>query len=195
MVEHAQGRAAEAGRVHDAGVDELIQDDDVVFAEQGADGAEGRGVAGGEAERGFGAFEGGQRFVQFLVGRERTADQARGTGAGAVALDGFDGRFLEGRFVGEAEVVVGREVEQRLAGDLDARGLGRINAAQFAQQSLLAQGRQSLSQFMVEVVHLRADRRPGAQALSRAVPHSWANEPLAQISNLPYRRFLTCQGS
>ncbi len=57
MVKHAQFRAAETGGVHDAGVDQFVQDDEVVLAKQGADGAEGRGVASGETERGFGAFE------------------------------------------------------------------------------------------------------------------------------------------
>jgi hypothetical protein len=69
VVEYAKSCAAQAGGVHNAGVDELIQDDEVVLAEQGADGADGRRVAGGEAEGRFGALERRERLIQFVVGR------------------------------------------------------------------------------------------------------------------------------
>ena len=91
---------------------------------QRADGAERGGVAGGEAERGVGAFEGGERFVQLVVGRERTADQTRSAGAGAVALDRLDGGLLQRRFVGQAQVIVGGEVEQGPAFEPRCAGTG-----------------------------------------------------------------------
>ncbi len=55
----------------------------------------GGGVAGGKSERGFGAFESGERFFQFMMRRERTADQPGGARSRAELFDGFDGGFLE----------------------------------------------------------------------------------------------------
>ena len=133
MGEDAELGAGEAGGIHDAGMDQLVQDDDVVLAQQGADGAEGSGVAGGEAEGGLGALEGGERFVQFVMGRQRTADEARSARAGTVAFHGFDGRLFQGRVVGQAKVIVRGEIEQGPAPDLDAgdwanpRGAVRAN--------------------------------------------------------------------
>ena len=68
VAEDAQLGAAEPGGIHDAGMHQFIQDDDVILVQQCADRADGRGVAGGKAERGLGAFEGGERFFQFAGG-------------------------------------------------------------------------------------------------------------------------------
>ena len=70
MGEDPKFRAAKPGGIHDAGMDQLIQDDDIVRAEQRADGAGGSRVAGGEAERGGGPFEAGDGFVEFVVGSQ-----------------------------------------------------------------------------------------------------------------------------
>ena len=81
MVEDAEFRPGETSGIDDAGMDELIQDDNVAFARKGADGSQGGGVTGGEAQRGLGAFEGRQRLLQLVVGRQRTADEPRGARA------------------------------------------------------------------------------------------------------------------
>jgi hypothetical protein len=41
--------------VHDAGMNEFVENDDVVLAEQRANGADRRRVTGGKSQRGFGA--------------------------------------------------------------------------------------------------------------------------------------------
>ena len=81
--EDAQFGAGKPRGIHDAGVNQFINDDDVILAEQGADGADGRGIAGGKYQRGFGAFECGQRFFQFMKRRQRAANQPGRAGAGA----------------------------------------------------------------------------------------------------------------
>ncbi len=63
-------RAGQLRGVHDAGVDKLVEDDDIAFAQQRANGSEGGRVAGGKSQCGFGALEIGQRFLQFMKWRE-----------------------------------------------------------------------------------------------------------------------------
>ena len=93
--EDAEFRAGKSGGVHDAGVNQLVEDDDVVLAEQRGDGAEGGGVAGGKSQRGFGVLEGGECFFQFVKRRERAANQPRRARAGAEFFHGLDGGFLQ----------------------------------------------------------------------------------------------------
>ena len=78
MSENAEFRSTEAGGVDNTGVGEFVQDQDVVLAGEGANGAQGGSVAGGEGERGGSALEGGEKLLEFVVGRERTADEAGG---------------------------------------------------------------------------------------------------------------------
>ena len=90
MIEDAKFCAREFGGVHDAGMNEFIEDEDVVLAHQRGNGAERRGVTGRKGQRGFGAFEGGERFLQFVEWCERTADQpgrARARAKLVAALD------------------------------------------------------------------------------------------------------------
>ena len=79
MGEDAHFCAAKPRSIHNAGVNEFVENNDVVFAEQCADGSKRRGIAGRESERGFGVFEGGKRFLKFVMRRQRTANQPRRT--------------------------------------------------------------------------------------------------------------------
>ena len=150
MVEDTEFRARETSGIDDAGMDEPIQNHDVPSAGQGADGSQGGGVTGGKAQRGRGAFEGGERLLELVVGRQRTADQPRGARAGPVLLDGLAGRLFKGGLSGQAEIVVGRKVEQGPATNFDARGLRGIDAAQLPIQSPVAQLSQPAGQFLVK---------------------------------------------
>ena len=134
--EDADFCAAEPGGVHDAGVNEFVQNNHVILAEQRADGSDGGGIAGGETQRGFGAFEICERFFQFVMRCERTANQPGCAGTSAEFFNGLDCRFLQNRIVGQTEIIVGRKIQQRPAADLDARARRRIHAAQFAVQTL-----------------------------------------------------------
>ena len=56
VVKDAEFRAAQTRGIHDAGVNQFINNDDVVLAEQRGDGAERGGVAGGKCQRGLRFF-------------------------------------------------------------------------------------------------------------------------------------------
>ena len=86
---------------------------------------------------------------------ERAANQPRGAGAGPVLFHGGGRGGFEGRVIGQAEVIVGGEVEESLAVDLDAGGLGGVHAAQFAIQTLLPQINQARGQVLIESFHGR----------------------------------------
>src|ERR1035441_2314282 len=90
-----------------------------------------------------------------MVRAERTADQARGPGAGPKFADALDGRLLERGFIGQAQIIIGRKIEKSLAVNGEARRLGRINAPQFAKQILLAKGAQTGNQCFIERAHLQ----------------------------------------
>jgi hypothetical protein len=138
VTEHAHLRARKPRGINDAGVDQLVHDDDIVAVKQSADDAGGGGVAGGKGERGRSAFERGQRFLQNVMRRQRAAEQAGSARARAKFVDSVHGGFLQSRIIGQTEVIVGGKIEERLPVHLDARALGRINAAQFAVKPLLA---------------------------------------------------------
>ena len=106
MGKDAQLCAAQARGVHDAGVNELVEDDDVIFAQQGADGSDGGGIAGGETQRGFGAFEIGEGFFKFVVRGERTANQPGRAGTSAEFFNSLDRRLFQNRIVGETKIIV-----------------------------------------------------------------------------------------
>src|ERR1051326_7827783 len=103
VLEDAEFRATKTRGIDDAGVDEFVSNDDVLLVEQGANGAEGSGVAGGKTERGFDALEGGQGFLQFVMRRERTANEPRCAGAGAEVVHSLLGGLFEGGMVGQAD--------------------------------------------------------------------------------------------
>src|SRR5690606_40143202 len=122
------GRAAEARSVDNAGVVELVADDDVLAAQNGRDGAR----VGGEArlihQRRLGALEGRQPPLQLGVQAHGAGDGPHGSGAGAVCIDGPAGRLPQLRVVGQAQVVVGREVDDLFAVKEDRKST-RLNSS------------------------------------------------------------------
>jgi len=105
-------RAGQLRGVHNAGVNQLINDDDVILAEQRGDGAQRRGVAGGKSQRGFGRFESGERFLQFVKRRQRAAIRRDAPApAPNFSTAPTAGRFQR-RMIGEAEIVGGGKIEK-----------------------------------------------------------------------------------
>src|SRR5438874_2678931 len=88
-----------------------------------------------------------------MAWRERTANQTRSARARPKLCNRFLGRLFDGRFVGEAEVIVRGKIEQRLGVNLDVGRLRRINSPQFTTQALLANSRQSFIQLVIEFAH------------------------------------------
>ena len=80
--------------IDDAGVDQLIDRDDIIAVEERADDAGGGGITGGKGQRGLGAFEGGQSFLQDMMRSQRTAQQAGRPGARAELADRCRCRLL-----------------------------------------------------------------------------------------------------
>ena len=102
-------------------MNKFVENDDVILGHQRGDGAERRRVAGRKGQRGFGAFEGGEGFLEFMKRRERTADEPGRARARAKLFDGFDRGFLQSGMIGETEIIVRGEIEKGLAGDFNAR--------------------------------------------------------------------------
>ena len=131
VLEAVPGGLAEPHAVDDARVVELVRDDGVL---RGQDRLEEAGV-GVKARRvqdcGLGAVELGDPLLQRLVRGLRAADEAHGREAEPELVERLPGRRDEARVVGEAEVVVGAEVEDFAGGaslggaDGDLGTLGR----------------------------------------------------------------------
>jgi hypothetical protein len=103
---NADDRAAELRAVDQRGVGELVENDDVVLAEQRAERADRRRVAGGKAQRRFRALELREFLLELDVWSERAADQPRGAAADAVLVDRRLRRFAQERLRREPEVVI-----------------------------------------------------------------------------------------
>ena len=153
MVEDAQFRARKPGGIHDTGVNELVEDDDVIFAGECCDSSDGSGVAGGKNQCCLGFLEGGERFFQFVKWRKRTANQTRCTRARAEFFHGLDGRRFQRGMIGEAEIVVRGKIEEGFAADFNVCALRGIHAAQFAKQVLFAERSEALVEFVGERSH------------------------------------------
>ena len=73
--EHPQFRAAKARCIDNAAVDQFVDHDHVIGIDQGANQSESRCVAAGEGNRRLRAFERSDGLLQFMVRRQRTADE------------------------------------------------------------------------------------------------------------------------
>src|SRR5213593_109659 len=150
--EESEFGAGKPRSVDDRGMDELVQNEDVVLADERGDRAEGRGIAGRKSERGFGGLEFSEGRLQFMMGRQRAAEEPRGAGAGAEVAYRAPRGFLEGGMGGEAQIVVRRKVQERPAVDDKLRALRRIDPAQRALKALAAQLGQFKIKLMIELI-------------------------------------------
>ena len=111
---HFDRRAAQAAPVDDARVIELVGHDDVVFREHGGDGA---GVGGEPAlkhDDRFDVLERRQPALELHVHLHGAGDGAHRAGARAVLSHGFERRLAQLRVRRQSEIVVGREIDDRL---------------------------------------------------------------------------------
>jgi len=130
----------ETGAVDDAGVVEFVGENEILFAEDAGDGAGIGREAGLEDDAGLDAFEGCDLFFQLHVDVHGACDGADGSGAYSVFFCGSDGGLFEARIVAEAEVVVGREVDDALAVVGADGGLLVVEHTQLEECSLYTQG-------------------------------------------------------
>ena len=150
MRENAEFCAAQFCGIDNRGVNQFVDDDDVVFVGERANRSERGGVTGGKNQRGFGLFELSERLLEFVVRRERAANQPLRAGACAEFFNRLHRGFFEQRVIGQAEIIVGRKIQERFAADLNARRLRRIDAAQLAQKILFAKRVEPLLEFDVK---------------------------------------------
>ena len=139
VAEYLDFGAGETGSVDDAGVIELVGEDEVFFAEDAGDGSGVGGEAGLEDDAGLDSFEGGDLFFELHVDVHGAGDGADGSGACAVLACGGDGGFFEAGIVAEAQVVVGGEVDDALAIVGADGGLLVVEHAQLEEGAALAE--------------------------------------------------------
>ena len=131
--------AREAGAVDDAGVIQLVGDDEVFLAENRGDGAGIGGEAGLEDHAGFDVLEARNLFFQLHVDRHGAGDGAHRAGADAVLLRGFERGFAQLGVSGQSEIVVGGEVDDLLAVEGADRRLLVLEHAQLEVGAILLQ--------------------------------------------------------
>ena len=143
--------AGEAGTVDDAGVVELVGEDEVLFAEDGGDRAGVGGESGLKDDAGLDIFEGRDLFFELHVDLHGARDGADGSGADTVALVAW---MAASRSLGwaAAEIVVGGEVDDLLAVVVADGRLHVVEHAQLEVGALLLQ----VIELGGEVLQLRA---------------------------------------
>ena len=139
-------RLAQPARVDDAGVVEFVGEDEVAVAHECGDRCQVGREAALEGDARLGMLELGQFLFQLQVQRHGAGDGADGARANAERVDGALGRVTQARVVGQAEIVVGAEVEEALAADGHARIHGRVDRADPGAQA----GRVKLGQFVFD---------------------------------------------
>ena len=131
--------AREARAVDDAGVVELVGEDEVLFAEDGADGA---GVGGESAlkdDAGLDVLEARNLFFELHVDAHGSGDGAHRARAHAEGARGGEGGFNELGMVGQAKVVVAGQVDDLAAVVVAHRGLLIVEHAELEVRALGAE--------------------------------------------------------
>lgn len=128
-------RPRQADRVVEAGVAGPVHHDGVAPAGECRDDAQVGHVPGREDEGGPGAHEPGEVGLQGLVGLGVTRDEAAGARAPAPSVDGAACGLLDSGVAGQAQVIVGGELEDRPAAQADVRPGGRPHRHQVPQQA------------------------------------------------------------
>jgi hypothetical protein len=118
--------ARELHGVDQRSVVEAVGEDGVVAPDQRRNDAKVGQVAGGEEQGARKAGEFGELLLQRGVRSEVAADQMRGAAADAPDAGAGTGRVDQRRVVGQAEIVVAAEADQRLAVNLCLRSAGEF---------------------------------------------------------------------
>ena len=123
-------RAAQAAAVDDAGVIQLVGDDDVIFGQDGRD----RAGVGREAalkdDDGLDLLELGELPFELHVHLHGAGDGAHRAGADAELLDRFERLLPQPRVRRQTEIVVRREIDDRAVVE---RGVGLLLVVEHAQ--------------------------------------------------------------
>ena len=123
-------RAAQAAAVDDAGVIELVGDDDVILGQDCRHRAGVRREAALKDDDGLDLLEFRQLPFELHVHRHRAGDGAHRAGADAELLDRFERLLPQPRVRREPEIVVRREIDDRA---MVERGVGLLLVVEHAQ--------------------------------------------------------------
>ncbi len=118
----------------EAGVGQLVDQDQILRSSQRRDDAEIGEIAGAKDAGRLGSLDGGEAGFELAEERMVAGDEARGAGARAIAFDGGDGGGLDGRMMGEAEIVVAGEGDEAAAVADDMEAVGPVGRLQRAAQ-------------------------------------------------------------
>ena len=165
MAEHPQLGSGEPSGIHAAGVNQTVHNDHITRAHQGRDRASGRGMTRRKSQRGLRAEELGERFLEMVMHRQRSADESRCGRSGAPVVHRPDRGLQHGGMQGEPEVIVARERNQPVSTGLQHRRRTLIHRPQGSPQSLGTHRLQALAQgFLERLGHGRrmaGNPRPG----------------------------------
>ena len=106
MFETAEKRARHHTTIHNAGVVELVREHPVATPHQGRDDGEIGGITRRVSNSGFGMFEIGDGFFEFVVQVERSGQGAHAVGAGAIFIDGGFGSGGNSGMTEQAQISV-----------------------------------------------------------------------------------------
>src|ERR1039458_10377407 len=120
---YLDGGAGEAGAVNNAGVVQLVGEDKVLFAEDGADGAGVGGKTALEDHACLYVLEASDLFLQIHVDAHGSGDRPHRSGADAKSARGGDGGLNQAGVIGQAQVVVAGQVNHLAAIVVAHRGL------------------------------------------------------------------------
>ena len=159
-------RATELGAGMDAGVGQLIDQDQIVAAGQRRDDADIGEIAGAENACGFGSFQPRQPALQLFVERVIAGDEARGAGADAVVLRRLDRRFDDRGMAAKIEVIVAREREQTAAAALGKNAVACRHHRRAAQPRALQRRKLAAGEF-IERAHRGGMKAPNVRQYQR----------------------------
>jgi hypothetical protein len=171
-------RRAQADAVDERRMDQAIRDHHVVLAEDGLEDAGVRIHAGGEEQRVLGAEELRDLVLQLAMDVLRAADEAHRAHAEAALFEPLVRRRDHVRMRGEAEIVVGAEVQDLLLlgtfgeFDFDLRALRRADEALLLVEAL-----------RLDLFDLARELGPRCLAIDHAADFSSCLDPGAQPWN------------
>ena len=135
MAEGEQPRAAQLGAAPQAGMRELVDQEEVFFARQGWNDAEIGQITGAEHAGALGSLEPGEAVFQLGIERVIAGDEPRGPGADPVARERLARRRNDRRVLGEIEIVVAGKGDQLPAVAFDQDVVRPRRARQLAPQA------------------------------------------------------------
>ena len=130
-------RPAQSATVDDAGVIQLVGNDDVVFGQQRRHRAGVRGETALEDDHGFGILEGGEPALELDVDGHRARDRPDRSGADTERARRFQRTFAQSGMRRQAQIVVRGQVDDLALVERGRRLLLALENAQSPVQALL----------------------------------------------------------